>query len=358
MSDRLWVATRKGLFDLRLRQGRWQVEKLHFVASPASIVLPQPQQRRVYAALNLGHFGVKLHRSDDDGQSWTEVGVPTYPKLEDGTGDSLMQIWAFEAADPQQPDKLWAGTIPGGLFSSTDAGATWTINSSLWDCPERKGWFGGGADKPGIHSVCVDPRNPQHVLLAVSCGGVWRTEDAGTTWSLAAKGMFAEYMPPEKQSDENIQDPHRMVRCPSAPDCLWVQHHNGVFRTVNNAREWTHVTGLQPSSFGFAVAVHPQHPDTAWFIPAVKDETRIPVDGKLSVTRTRDGGQTCEVLTHGLPQEHCYDLVFRHSLDIDATGNQLAFGSTTGNLWTTANGGDVWTALPNHLPPIYAVRFG
>jgi photosystem II stability/assembly factor-like uncharacterized protein len=196
------------------------------------------------------------------------------------------------------------------------------------------------------------------VLLAISCGGVWRTEDAGETWSLSAKGIFAEYMPPDKQFEENIQDPHRMVRCPSNPDSLWIQHHNGVFRTTDNAKEWSHVKGLSPSSFGFAVVVHPAKPDTAWFVPAVKDETRVPVDGKLSVTRTRDGGQTCDVLTKGLPQEHCYDLVFRHCLDIDASGERLAFGSTTGNLWTTDNGGDDWTPLPNHLPPIYAVRFG
>ncbi len=358
MSDRLWVATRKGVFDLRLRNGKWDVERVSFLAAPTSMVLPQPAQNRVYAALNHGHFGVKLHRSDDDGATWTEVAVPAYPKAEDGTGDSLMQIWALEVADPNRPETLWTGTIPGGLFYSPDAGATWTLNTTLWNREERKGWFGGGADKPGIHSICVDPRNHQHVLMAVSCGGVWRTEDAGQTWALAAKGIFAEYMPPEKQFDENIQDPHRMVRCPSNPDVLWVQHHNGVFRTTDNARSWSHVTGLKPSSFGFGVVVHPTKSDTAWFVPAVKDETRVPVDGKLSVTRTRDGGQSCEVLTNGLPQKYCYDLVFRHALDIDETGDNLAFGSTTGNLWTTSNGGDEWTALPYHLPPIYAVRFG
>jgi hypothetical protein len=349
MSDRLWVSTRKGLFRLQASGAGWSIDQVSFLGQPLSLTFPDPRDGSIYAALNLGHFGVKLHRSEDAGQSWTEVGVPVYEKAEDGSGPSLMQIWALEAAGPDAADGLWAGTLPGGLFFSSDR---------LWDRPERSQWFGGGADQPGIHSVCVDPRNKRHVLVAVSCGGVCRTEDGGETWTAAAEGMFAEYMPPEQRGNPDVQDPHRMVRCPGSPDHLWVQHHNGVFRTTDNAHHWEHVTGLQPSSFGFGVAVHPTQPETAWFVPGVKDEIRIPVDGKLSVTRTRDGGRTCDVLTHGLPQQHCYDLVFRHALDIDSTGQRLAFGSTTGHLWTTSNGGDHWTMLPNHLPPIYAVRFG
>lgn len=358
MSDRLWVSTRKGLFRLGRKASGWTIDQVSFLAQPLSLTFPDARDGSVYAALNLGHFGVKLHRSDDAGANWTEVAVPAYDKAEDGTGPSLNQIWALEAAGPEAKDGLWCGTLPGGLFFSGDRGQTWSLNRSLWDRPERQKWFGGGADQPGIHSVCVDPRNKQHVLVAISCGGVNRTEDGGKTWTSAADGMFAEYMPPEKQGDPDIQDPHRMVRCPGSPNHLWVQHHNGVFRTTDNSHRWEHVKGLAPSSFGFAVAVHPTKPDTAWFIPGIKDEKRIPVDGKLSVTRTRDGGRTCEQLRNGLPQEHCYDLVFRHALDIDATGEQLAFGSTTGHLWTTSNGGDQWSMLPHHLPPIYAVRFG
>jgi hypothetical protein len=117
------------------------------------------------------------------------------------------------------------------------------------------------------------------------------------------------------------------------------------------------VKGLEPSAFGFAVAVHPNDPDTAWFVPAVSDQRRIPADGRVVVTRTRDGGRTAEVLRNGLPQEHAYDLTFRHALDVDETGNVLAFGSTTGGLWTSDNQGDSWQCVSAHLPPIYCVRF-
>ncbi len=357
MSATLWLGTRKGLFQLQVEHGNYVVKRLSFAGHPVCMVMDDPRDHAVYCALNLGHFGVKLHRSDDRGETWTEIGVPTYPAVEGGKGPSLMQIWALEPAGPAVADGIWAGTIPGGLFRTTDRGDSWTLNTALWNHPAREKWFGGGADEPGMHSVAVDPRDPQHVLVAVSCAGVWRTRDGGESWEIGGPGMFAEYMPPESREDPNIQDPHLMVRCADAPDALWVQHHNGVFRSTDNAASWQHVTGLRPSSFGFAVAVHPHQPETAWFVPAVKDEIRIPVDGQLSVTRTRDGGRTCDMLTHGLPQTNCYDIIYRHALDVDDSGHSLAMGSTTGNVWTTSNEGDTWHCVGHHFPPVYVVRF-
>ena len=148
-----------------------------------------------------------------------------------------------------------------------------------------------------------------------------------------------------------------MVQCAAAPEVFWSQHHNGVFRTTNGLESWHEIPNVQPSVFGFAVAVHPRDPKTAWFVPAVKDVKRIPVEGKVVVSRTRDGGNSFDVLTRGLPQEHAYDLVFRHAMDIDGTGERLAFGSTTGSLWVSENGGETWQTISTHLPPIYAVRF-
>ena len=139
--------------------------------------------------------------------------------------------------------------------------------------------------------------------------------------------------------------------------CMWTQHHNGVFRSSDGGRQWQHLPAARPSGFGFAVAAHPGDPKTAWFVPAIKDERRIPVDGKLVVSRTRDGGETFEVLDRGLPSPS-FDLVYRHGLDVDRAGRRLAMGSTTGGLWLSEDGGDSWRTLSVHLPPIYAVRFG
>lgn len=357
MSDRLLVSTRKGLIEVRRNGGGWAYAGAHFLGSPVSAALKDARDGTLYAALDLGHFGVKLHRSEDDGATWAEVAVPSYEGVGEGEdAPSLKLIWCLEPGGVDEPGVLWAGTLPGGLFRSADRGESWTLIRSLWNDPRREQWFGGGYDQPGIHSISVDPRNSRAISIAVSCGGVWETRDGGETWTLGGQGMRAEYLPPEQAGDPTTQDPHRMVRCKGAPDTYWVQHHNGVFRSRSGLDGWEELR-VPPSSFGFAVAVHPDDPDRAWFVPAVKDEYRYPVDQKLVVTRTDDGGQSFEVLSGGLPQDASYDLVYRHGLDIDATGERLAMGSTTGGLWITENGGEAWSGLSARLPPIYAVRF-
>jgi photosystem II stability/assembly factor-like uncharacterized protein len=390
MSDRLLVATRKGLFVLKANgEGGWAFGELHFAGEPVSMVLPDSRDGSLYAALNLGHFGVKLHRRCAGMADWEECAVPVYPPQpadETRSGDganatadtgadtsadnastaapsppptawTLQQIWSLETGGPDELGVLWAGTIPGGLFRSGDGGDTWVLNRALWDRPERREWFGGGYDAPGIHSVMVDPRNSRHVTIGVSCGGVWQTADGGATWRVTAEGMEADYMPPERRGDANVQDPHRVVQCAANPDALWTQHHCAIFRSTDGAAHWQRIEA-QPSSFGFAVAVHPYEPDTAWFVPAVKDQCRIPVDGRFVVTRTRDGGRTFDRFSNGLPPAPAYDLVYRHGLAVDDSGMRLAMGSTTGSLWTSDDGGESWQLISAHLPPVYCVRFG
>ena len=357
--DRAWAATRKGLFELRRSAAGWQITGSSFLAEPVSMLLPPDPgstDGRMLAALNLGHYGVKLHASHDAGASWTEVAAPTYPeqpKEATGVPWKLVQIWALEAAGGH----VWAGTIPGGLFRSADFGASWELVDSLWQRPERAEWFGGGYDAPGIHSICPHPQRSGEMLVGISCGGAWVTRDSGHSWQLQASGMRADFMPPEGQGNPNIQDPHRIVRCLGQPDVLWTQHRCGIWRSTDNAASW-HEVKAPLSSFGFAVAVHPQDPGTAWFVPAVKDEKRVPVNAALVVNRTRDGGRSFETLRAGLPQEHVYDLVYRHGLDVAGDGRSLLMGSTTGNLWASHDAGDSWTAVALNLPPIYAVRFG
>jgi photosystem II stability/assembly factor-like uncharacterized protein len=365
MSEQLLVSTRKGLFQIENDGSAWKIIRTSFLGQNVTLAMADARDGTLYAALNLGHFGVKLHRSTDAGATWEEVAAPTYPAgTEISTGDgkpptpaSLKMIWALEAGADSQPGRIWAGTLPGGLFVSDDAGNSWTLVRSLWDQPDRSRWFGGGYDTPGIHSICVDPRDPNIIRIGVSCGGVWTSKDGGETWKVTADGMFAAYMPPELRGDPAIQDPHRMVQCPASPDHLWVQHHNGVFRSVDGAHSWEEVPNVPPSVFGFAVAVHPEKPEVAWFAPAIKDELRVPVDGRLIVARTQDGGKTFDRLTKGLPSEHSYDLIYRHALDVNRTGERLALGSTTGNLWLTSNSGDSWELFSSNLPPIHAVRF-
>lgn len=138
---------------------------------------------------------------------------------------------------------------------------------------------------------------------------------------------------------------------------MWIQHHNGIFRSTDAGKNWIEIENVVPSSFGFAVGVHPNDGNTAWFVPGVKDECRVPVDAQMVVTRTTDGGQSFTTLRDGLPQQDCYDIVFRHGLDVDATGDRLVMGSSTGGLWFSGNGGERWETLSNTLPQIYCVRW-
>ena len=352
---KLLVATRKGLFQLGRSGAGWKVESIAFLGAPVTAVAQAGAD--LFAAVGHGHFGAKLHRLRDG--RWEEVAVPKWPQKPAGPPEkdtmgrvipwSLEQIWCLEASG----GTLFCGTLPGGLFRSGDAGASWTLIRSLWDREERREWFGGGYDFPGIHSIALDGRR---VLAAVSCGGVWASEDFGENWELRGKGLYAAFMPPERKFDQRIQDVHRLARCAAAPEVVWVQHHNGAFRSTDAGRSFAEIH-VPPSSFGFAVAAHPRVPQTAWFVPAVKDELRVPVDSALVVSRTRDGGRSFEVLRRGLPQEHAYHLIYRHGIDVDAGGESLAMGSTTGALWSSDDGGDSWATVSRDLPPVYAVRF-
>lgn len=359
MADRLHIGTRKGLFELARRNGAWEILDTHFLGDPVTAVLTHAGGT-LTAALDLGHFGTKLWQRERAG-AWHERAAPKFPPKPADAGDdphpwSLGKIWTLEPGGVA--GRLWAGTMPGGLFRSDDGGASWSLNDALWGMPERRQWMGvAGGEQPGINSVLVDPRDPSDICVGVSTAGVWASADAGASWRLINRGMYAEYMPPERREDPIAQDVHRLARCLARPEVMWCQHHNGVFRSEDAGATWREVTAIRPSKFGFAVAAHPSDPMTAWFVPAVKDERRIPVDAKLVVARTRDGGRSFEVLTRGLPQRHAYDLVWRHALAVDGSGERLAFGSTSGGLWLSEDGGESWTMLEARLPPIAVVRF-
>ncbi|HEX4868986.1 MAG TPA: hypothetical protein VFV32_15345 [Acidimicrobiales bacterium] len=366
MAD-LLVGTRKGLFEIERQGGGYRLGAPSFLAVPVTAVLHDGRDGTTYAGLDHGHYGVKLQRRDAGAGEWEELAAPAYPPQPEGTVDvdpnrrdevpwTTQMIWSLEAAHPHRPGALWAGTIPGGLFRSSDRGTTWELVRALWDEPSRAQWMGGGFDHPGLHSVCVDPRSAEVVLVGISCGGTWRTEDDGASWTVST-GMRAGFMPPDQAENPVVQDPHRLARCASAPDVVWCQHHSGVFRSTDGGATFSEITDIEPSTFGFGVAAHPHDPDTAWLAPAIADEARVPVDGRLVVTRTRDGGESWEALGRGLPDRDAYHLVYRHALDVDANGERLALASTTGSLWVSEDAGESWARVSADLPPIACVRW-
>ena len=360
MSDKLLVGTRKGLLILARDSGDWEIESAHFEAIPVVYAMHDRRTGAIWASLDHGHWGMKLARSQDGGASWQEIEAPKYP---DGamTPPEFTQpattsyIWIIEPGGADEPNRLYIGTEPGGLFVTDDGGESFQLNETLWNDPGAAQWFGGGRDLPGICAIQVDPRDSRHITIGISVGGVYVSEDGGESWQARNRGLYADYLPDPYA--EVGQDPHIVLQSPGNPDVLWQQNHCSLYRSVDGGRQWQDISDKQggPAGFGFALAVDAQDENVAWVAPAVSAEYRVPVERALVICRTDDGGQTWQNLREGLPQRHCYDLVFRHGLD--AQGDSLAFGTTAGNFYVSDDRGDSWRCLVNNLAVVYSVRY-
>lgn len=360
--NRIVLGTRKGLLVLDRNGRSWHVSHGQMPGVPFSHVMVDPRTDTIWACADHGHWGQKLYRSDNGGETLSEMPAPQYPEgatiydvWNEGTEKpaTVTYLWTIVPGGKNQPGTLYIGTEPGGLFRSDDDGQTWALVEGLWQHESRRNnWFGGGRDQAGTCSIVVDPRNSNHLIVGLSVGGVYESVDGGETWHGRNNGLKAEYLPDPQA--EYGHDPHCLVAAPSNPDILWQQNHCGVFRSTDAGRQWQDVS-IKPVYFGFPIVVDEKDADTAWVVPGISDEIRMAVDGALFVGRTEDGGKTWQHLRQGLPQENCYDIVFRHALDLD--GDQLIFGSTCGNLFYSDNRGDSWENIGNYFPPIYSARF-
>lgn len=357
MKSTILLGTRKGLVVGRKKGGDWKITEVQFEGVPVSIAYADERNGTWWACLDHGHWGVKLHRSTDEGRTWAEVVAPAYPEgaeISPGTPATTRYLWAMQHGGKAHPQRLWLGTEPGGLFRSDDGGDSFQLVQSLWDHPSRPtGWMGGGRDHAGIHSIVVDPRDEDHLLVGVSVAGVFESTDAGLTWSVRNKGLRAEFLP--DPDSEVGHDPHLLVAAASNPDVLWQQNHCGIFRSTDGAASWQEVTEKDgPANFGFAIAVAQDNPEQAWVVPGLSDVTRVAVKNALCVCRTDDGGRSWQAFRKGLPQDFCFDIAYRHALA--AAGDELVFGTTTGNVFTSADRGEHWKTLSNHLPMVYSVQ--
>jgi photosystem II stability/assembly factor-like uncharacterized protein len=357
-SDTLLLGTHKGLLILQRRDHQWEVARQAFLGVAVSYASMDPRSGAIWACLDTDHWGPKLQRSQDGGDTWEDVPLPKYSpedEIREGQPASLSYIWVMAPGGDDQPERLYLGTEPGGLFASDDGGDTFELVSGLWNHPSRKEqWFGGGRAHPGVHSVVVDPRDSSHIHVGISVAGVFETRDDGETWEPRNHGLVAEYLP--NPLAEVGHDPHLLVASPADPDVFMQQNHCGIFRSTDGGQNWRDVSEQQgPADFGFAIAMDAKDPDRAWVVPAVSDEQRLAIDGALCVCRTENGGQSWQTLRQGLPQLNCYDYVFRHAFDVQ--GDTLVFGTTSGNLFLSPDGGESWQCLGNHFPLFYSVRF-
>ena len=353
--NHLLLSTRKGLLTYTRQNSTWKQTALSFRGIPVCLAKHDPETNILWAFLDHGHWGVKIQRSNDFGKTWTEVQAMTYPEgseVSEGVTASLKYIWA---AETDANGRLWIGTVPGGLFVTEDGGESFELSMPLWNLPERKKqWWGGGMDYAGIHSIVFDPNDKDHFYIGVSVAGVYETKDGGSSWVARNKGLRADYLPdPEAEFGH---DPHLLVACKGSPDNMWQQNHCGIFRSRDAATSWQEVSEESgPANFGFVIEVDDKNPETAWVVPGISDEVRVAVDSALCVCRTTDGGKTWDALRKGLPQENCFDIVYRHAFA--KQGDELFFGTTTGNFFRSGDGGDSWETVSNYLPLINAVTF-
>ena len=319
------------------------------------MAIQDPHSGNWWVSLDHRHWGPKLQYSPDQGASWIELDAPKYPEdaeIKNGVTATLRYIWII--AFGLDPGTIFIGTEPGGLFVSYDNGEKFELIRSLWDHPSRaEHWFGGGRNYAGIHSVVIDPRNKDHYYVGVSCAGVFETTDGGNTWNVRNQGLRADYLP--NPNVEVGHDPHFILACQADANVMWQQNHCGIYRSVDAAASWEDVTDQENKGrYGFALGIDHQDPLKAWVAPATSDSQRIAVDRSLFIMHTRDGGKNWEIQRTGLPQQHCFDIVLRHALDVN--GDEVIFGTSGGSLFVSGNGGGSWMAVNHHLPRVFSVR--
>ena len=260
-------------------------------------------RQRLWAAVNSMHWGSFLSSSDDYGKSWTNPENYNI-KFPEDSDVSLKQIWQIAQGHPGEPDTLYCGVEPAALFKSTDAGETWSLERGLFDHPHRPLWQPGGGGLC-LHTILPDPSNPKRLFVAISTGGVYRTDDGGKNWQPRNQGVRAQFLPPDQQYPEWGQCVHKIVSHPSSPQRMFLQNHWGLYRSDDGGDSWQDIANGVPSDFGFALEIDPHDANTAYIIPIESDEFRCTPEAKLRVYRTRNAGESWEPLTEGLAAERC-----------------------------------------------------
>jgi len=329
----LLVGTTKGAFVLRsnIQRNRWEVggPYFHGHAVYAMAYDDRDGQHRLWASTQ-SYWGTLLRSSDDFGKSWTNPQEAPI-RFPADTGVSLKNIWQICLGRPEEPDILYCGVEPAALFQSRDAGESWSLVRGLFDHPHRPRWVPGNGGL-ALHTIVLDPANTQRMYVAISAGGVYRTDDGGGTWTAQNRGIRVVFMP--GKYPEFGQCVHKMAMHPNRPERLFLQNHWGLYRSDDCAENWTDIANGVPSDFGFPVVVHPKNPDWVYVLPVDSDEFRCSCDGRLRVYRTRNAGASWEPLMRGLPQKRAYETVLRDAMTADSLDPAgIYFGTRSGQLY-------------------------
>jgi photosystem II stability/assembly factor-like uncharacterized protein len=355
----LLVGTMKGAFVLKSDASRksWEVGGPYFPgrAIYAMNYDGRDGRNKLWAAVNSSYWGSYLSTSNDFGKSWTEP--ETYGiKFPDDAETSLKQIWQIVPGNSQEPKTLYCGVEPAALFRSDDAGETWSLVKGLYDHPHRPQWQPGGGGLC-LHTILPDPANKERMHIAISTGGVYRTDDGGKSWEARNVGVRAQFLPEDQRFPEFGQCVHKIVSHPSKPERLFLQNHWGLYRSDDGANSWTDIANGVPSDFGFALEIDHNDANTAYIIPLESDEFRCTPEAKLRVYKTSNAGDSWTALTNGLPQENAFETVLRDGMSGDTQQPMgIYFGTRNGKLFGSNDAGNSWYAIEEGLPQVCCVK--
>ncbi len=374
------VGTRKGAFILTSdgKREKWDVSGPHFAGWEIYHLKGSPaDQDRIYASQSSGWFGQIIQRSSDGGKTWETPGgdmgttpdgmprgesnkfvydgVPGTHQWYDGTQHpwEFKRVWHLEPS-LTDPETVYAGVEDAALFRSTDGGGSWHELSGLRKHDTGPKWQ-PGAGGMCLHTILIDPKNPQRIFIAISAAGAFRTDDGGKTWKPINHGLHSQHIPdPHAEVGHCV---HRIAMHRSRPNTLFMQKHWDVMRSDDAGDSWREVSGNLPSDFGFPIDIHAHEPETVYVVPIKSDSEHFPPDGKLRVYRSRTGGNEWEALTKGLPQSDCYVNVLRDAMSVDSLDScGIYFGTTGGQVYASADAGDSWKAIVRDLPAVLSVE--
>ncbi|MDB6040444.1 MAG: uncharacterized protein JWM99_4285 [Verrucomicrobiales bacterium] len=377
---RVLVGTKKGAFILSADGTRkeWKVSGPHFAGWEMYHLKGSPvEPNRIYASQSSGWFGQVIQRSDDGGETWATPDGSALPapgefprgvsnkfvyegevgthKWYDGTQHpwEFKRVWHLEPS-LTDPDTVYAGVEDAAIFKTTDGGKSWKEMSSLRSAKGHL--WQPGAGGMAVHTILLDPKNPNRIYIAISAAGAFRTDDAGKTWKPINRGLRSNYELPDPDAEVG-HCVHRIALHPSRPDVLFMQKHWDVLRTDDSGDQWREVSGNLPSDFGFPIDVHAHEPETIYVVPIKSDSEHFPPDGKLRVYRSRTGGTEWEGLTNGLPQKDCYVNVLRDAMAVDTLQPcGVYFGTTGGQVYGSPDSGNTWSPIVRDLPAVLSVE--
>jgi serine/threonine protein kinase len=352
----LLVGTTKGAFILRsnAQRKRWEVGGPYFHGHNVYAIVydGRGDQHRIWASTQ-SYWGALLRSSDDFGKSWTNPQQAPI-RFPSDTGVSLKNIWQIALGRADEPNVLYCGVEPAAIFETRDAGETWSLVRGLFDHPHRPRWMPGNGGL-ALHTIVLDPADHQRMYVAISAGGVYRTNDGGRIWTAQNRGIRATTMP--DKYPEFGQCVHKIVMHPARPERLFLQSHWGLYRSDNCAENWVDIANGVPSDFGFAMLTHPKNPECVYIVPVESDEFRCTCDGRLRVYRTRNSGASWEPLMRGLPQKRAYETVLRDAITADAFDPVgIYFGTRSGQLFGSRDEGRTWLKILEGLPSVVCVR--